>query len=120
MSLRLYTYYHQLRSLNEKFSLGLGDLVTSWLTKEMPYLSTSLWSRFHPYMSFLSPSVARETQAEVSRFLVHMLQNITGETELTWSLRDAVDLLLLRGASNLFHADCTLIFGQKLNDKKYD
>ena len=39
MTLDLYAYYHQLRSLSTEFSLGLGDLVTSWLTKEMPYLS---------------------------------------------------------------------------------
>ena len=75
----------------------LGDLIVSVKQKPMTYkISRGMWD-LTPYMYYLTPQVAKETQNEINKFLVFMLQSITGENDLTWSLFDALSMLLVTG-----------------------
>ena len=51
---------------------------------------------------FLSPKITMQTKQEISDFLVMILRNITQDSEITWSIIDAVDIFLIIGMSEIF------------------
>ena len=82
-------------------SIFLGDLVVSWLKRPMNL-------QFEPYsvheetipLLFLNLDILQKTTEEIRSFLVHILREITGELNLTWSIKDAIEMQLLTGNSS--------------------
>lgn len=85
-------------------NLRLGDLIVSLRKMEMTYFDTFSMQTKNPppHMTLLSTKIARETQAEINNFLIFLLQNITGEQELTWNLMDAIHMQLVTGSIKLY------------------
>ena len=49
------------------------------------------------HLKYLNGKIAKETQDEITQFLVYLMQEITGDVNITWSLKDTVDMLMVTG-----------------------
>ena len=72
---------------------NLGDFV-------VPLAKQSLTDKYmYPY---LTEPLVENSEKELQDIMRLILQEITGETELSWSLIDAVDILVVLGRPILF------------------
>ena len=72
---------------------NLGDFV-------VPLAKQALYDfNIYPY---LTEPLIENTEKELQNIMRLILQEITGETELSWSLIDAVDILVVLGRPILF------------------
>lgn len=53
--------------------------------------------------NFLTDKLIKETENEIQTFLRMLLQEITSEKDLSWSLIDAVDILVILGKKMKIH-----------------
>ena len=92
--LNLYKIYTGLLEIEDvRQNLKLGDLTVHWMTIGMHYKQTL----YHTHLKYLNGKIAKETQDEITQFLVYLMQEITGDVNITWSLKDTVDMLMVTG-----------------------
>ena len=96
--LNLYKIYTGLLEIEDvRQNLKLGDLTVHWMTIGMRYKPTLTCHTRHTHLKYLNGKIAKETQDEITQFLVYLMQEITGDVNITWSLKDTVDMLMVTG-----------------------
>ena len=89
-----YKEYSLLSILNFQEFQKLGDFVVTLARFNLHIKATE---------SFLTYELIKETENEIQTFLRMLLQEITSEKDLSWSLIDAVDILVILGKKMKIH-----------------